>query len=87
MSLRYGWAYRLPGNQIVAQSMGLLAERTFNPLLGRRLLLFQTLADVSLAMFQHGIDVPRQLVRRRRDRPFVPQSAIHAPEISPQRRV
>jgi hypothetical protein len=32
--------------------------------LGRRLVLFQTLADVSLAMLEHGIDVSRQLVRQ-----------------------
>src|SRR5271157_5491050 len=87
MSLRYGWLQRLPGDQIVAQSTGLLSQRTFDPLLRCRLVLFQTLADISFAMLEHGIDVPRQLGRRRRDRPFVPQSAVHAPEISPQRRV
>ena len=45
MSLRYGWVQRLPGSQILAQSTGLLSQRTFDPLLGCRLVLFQTLAD------------------------------------------
>jgi len=74
-------------NQIVAQSTGLLSKRTFDPLLRGRLVLFQTLADVCFAMLEHGVDVSRQLVRRRRDRPFEPQSAVHTPKISPQRRV
>src|SRR5271157_2228328 len=87
MSLRYGWAYRLPGNQIVAQSTGFLSQRTFDPLLRGRLVFLQTLADVCFAMLEHGIDVSRQLVRCRRDRPLEPQSAVHTPKISSQRRV
>ena len=34
-------------------------------------------------MLEHGIDVSRELVRRRRDRPFEPQSAVPTPKRSP----